>query len=97
MGGAVMAAVCWGLQKSASFRLLLFPSLPLHNNAALIPSLPTGISDAYWEYRLKPWDMAAGVLVAEEAGGTVTTMDGRAFSGATWAWGSRQQRECAGL
>lgn len=26
--------------------------------------------------------MAAGVLVAEEAGGTVTTMDGRAFSGA---------------
>jgi len=22
-----------------------------------------GISEAYWEYRLKPWDMAAGVLV----------------------------------
>lgn len=22
-----------------------------------------GIVDAYWEYRLKPWDMAAGVLV----------------------------------
>lgn len=39
-----------------------------------------GITDAYWEYRLKPWDMAAGVLIAEEAGGTVTTMDGRAFS-----------------
>lgn len=39
-----------------------------------------GIADAYWEYRLKPWDMAAGVLVLEEAGGSVTTMDGRAFS-----------------
>lgn len=39
-----------------------------------------GVSDAYWEFRLKPWDMAAGVLIAEEAGGTVTTMDGRAFS-----------------
>jgi len=22
-----------------------------------------GVADAYWEYRLKPWDMAAGVLV----------------------------------
>jgi hypothetical protein len=38
------------------------------------------VADAYWEYRLKPWDMAAGVLIAEEAGGSVTTMDGRAFS-----------------
>lgn len=39
-----------------------------------------GMTEAYWEYRLKPWDMAAGVLIVEEAGGTVTTMDGRAFS-----------------
>ncbi|KAF3962476.1 hypothetical protein CMV_013010 [Castanea mollissima] len=30
----------------------------------------------YWEYRLKPWDMAAGALIVEEAGGTVTRMDG---------------------
>lgn len=39
-----------------------------------------GIVDAYWEYRLKPWDMAAGVLIVEEAGGTVTCMDGGSFS-----------------
>jgi myo-inositol-1(or 4)-monophosphatase len=39
-----------------------------------------GITDGFWEFRLKPWDMAAGVLIAEEAGGTVTTLDGRAFS-----------------
>ena len=38
------------------------------------------MAEAYWEYRLKPWDMAAGVLIVEEAGGSVTTMDGRAFS-----------------
>lgn len=25
-----------------------------------------GIVEAYWEYRLKPWDMAAGVLVLYE-------------------------------
>ncbi|GFQ04830.1 phosphatase impl1 chloroplastic [Phtheirospermum japonicum] len=38
-----------------------------------------GIVDAYWEYRLKPWDMAAGVLIVEEAGGTVSCMDGAKF------------------
>ena len=36
--------------------------------------------DAYWQYRLKPWDVAAGVLIVEEAGGRVTTADGTAFS-----------------
>ncbi len=39
-----------------------------------------GIVDGYWEYRLKPWDVAAGVLVAEEAGARVTTMTGEPFS-----------------
>ncbi|KXZ46610.1 IMPase [Gonium pectorale] len=42
--------------------------------------LSLGIVDSYWEYRLKPWDMAAGVIIAQEAGATVTTMDGRPFS-----------------
>lgn len=38
-----------------------------------------GIAEGYWEYRLKPWDMAAGVLMVEEAGGRVTRMDGEVF------------------
>ncbi|KAJ0081721.1 hypothetical protein Patl1_11887 [Pistacia atlantica] len=38
-----------------------------------------GIVESYWEYRLKPWDMAAGVLIVEEAGGAVTRMDGGKF------------------
>ncbi|GMN60242.1 hypothetical protein TIFTF001_029335 [Ficus carica] len=38
-----------------------------------------GIVEAYWEYRLKPWDMAAGVLIVEEAGGSVSRMDGGKF------------------
>lgn len=38
-----------------------------------------GIVEAYWEYRLKPWDMAAGALIVEEAGGMVTCMDGSDF------------------
>lgn len=35
-----------------------------------------GRFDAYWEYRLKPWDTAAGALIVSEAGGTVTDLDG---------------------
>jgi myo-inositol-1(or 4)-monophosphatase len=32
--------------------------------------------DAFWEFGLKPWDVAAGALLVEEAGGKVTNMDG---------------------
>jgi myo-inositol-1(or 4)-monophosphatase len=35
-----------------------------------------GRIDAYWEYGLKPWDIAAGVLIIEEAGGKVTDTNG---------------------
>jgi myo-inositol-1(or 4)-monophosphatase len=38
-----------------------------------------GRFDAFWEQHLKPWDMAAGALILEEAGGTVTALDGRPF------------------
>lgn len=39
-----------------------------------------GVSDGFWEYRLKPWDCAAGVLMVQEAGGTVTTMTGGSYT-----------------
>lgn len=35
-----------------------------------------GRLDGFWEYGLKPWDIAAGALFIQEAGGWVTTMDG---------------------
>src|SRR5690606_1794640 len=35
-----------------------------------------GRYDAYWERDLKPWDMAAGLLMVTEAGGKVTNADG---------------------
>jgi myo-inositol-1(or 4)-monophosphatase len=38
-----------------------------------------GRFDAFWEMELKPWDMAAGVLILEEASGKVTSMDGTGF------------------
>jgi myo-inositol-1(or 4)-monophosphatase len=35
-----------------------------------------GRFDGYWELSLKPWDMAAGSLIAAEAGAVVTTLEG---------------------
>lgn len=39
-----------------------------------------GRVDGYWEWRLKPWDVAAGKLIVEEAGGKLSDFSGRAFS-----------------
>jgi myo-inositol-1(or 4)-monophosphatase len=39
-----------------------------------------GRLDAFWSTSLKPWDMAAGVVLVEEAGGRVTTLDGSPFN-----------------
>jgi myo-inositol-1(or 4)-monophosphatase len=39
-----------------------------------------GIFDGFWEHRLSPWDIAAGALIVEEAGGLCTDFLGqRAF------------------
>ncbi len=38
-----------------------------------------GRMDAYWEFRLNPWDTAAGALLVTEAGGTLTCFDGSQF------------------
>jgi myo-inositol-1(or 4)-monophosphatase len=35
-----------------------------------------GRTDGFWELRLAPWDIAAGTLIAREAGGLVTGLDG---------------------
>ena len=35
-----------------------------------------GRYEAFWELRLSPWDIAAGLLLVREAGGIVTTMEG---------------------
>ena len=35
-----------------------------------------GRFDGYWERDLKPWDLAAGLLLVSEAGGKVTTAEG---------------------
>lgn len=39
-----------------------------------------GRLDAFWEFGLKPWDMAAGNLIVREAGGAVSDMRGAPHS-----------------
>ena len=37
--------------------------------------LACGRFDGFWELSLHPWDVAAGKLIAEEAGGRITSFD----------------------
>lgn len=45
-----------------------------------LASVAAGRFDGFWEMKLKPWDIAAGILLVEEAGGLVSDFDGRAMS-----------------
>ena len=40
--------------------------------------IAAGRLDGYWEFSLKAWDIAAGALIAEEAGALVTNTNGEA-------------------
>ncbi|MBM4777391.1 MAG: inositol monophosphatase [Archangiaceae bacterium] len=42
--------------------------------------LAAGRFDGYWEFGLKPWDVSAGALLVEEAGGRIACLDGAAWS-----------------
>ncbi|NTU57603.1 MAG: inositol monophosphatase [Chlorobiaceae bacterium] len=57
------------IQDSAGIRRAGSAAIDLAYTAA-------GRFDGFWEYRLYPWDFAAGVLLVREAGGTVTGFDG---------------------
>lgn len=39
--------------------------------------IASGCQGGYFEFSIKPWDIAAGMLIAREAGATVTTIDGK--------------------
>jgi myo-inositol-1(or 4)-monophosphatase len=46
-----------------------------------LANVAAGTLDGFWEAHLKPWDLAAGALLIQEAGGVVTGYDGAAFDG----------------
>lgn len=42
--------------------------------------LACGRFDGFWELKLKPWDMAAGAVIVEEAGGRLSDFEGNTFN-----------------
>jgi len=48
----------------------------LGSAALCLAWVAAGRLDGYWELRLGSWDVAAGALMVEEAGGCVTSLDG---------------------
>jgi myo-inositol-1(or 4)-monophosphatase len=67
---AFLRAQCHGLRRGGS------AALDLAYTAA-------GVLDGFWELGLRPWDVAAGTLLAREAGCLVTDLAGRG-SDLTW-------------
>jgi myo-inositol-1(or 4)-monophosphatase len=50
-------------------------------SAALdLACVAAGRFDGFWEFGLKPWDTAAGIVLVEEAGGKITDLDGNAYT-----------------
>jgi len=42
--------------------------------------IAAGWADIYYQYTLKPWDVAAGLLILEEAGGRATGLSGQSYT-----------------
>ena len=71
---AILAQHMLGTPKSClTARTALSSSQERCSDSGLTSCHP-GVVDGYWEYRLKPWDMAAGVIIAQEAGAMITQM-----------------------
>jgi len=68
---------------SARFLARLAPQVDAvrsRGSAALgLCAVAAGWADIYFQYTLGPWDVAAGVLIVEEAGGRVTDLHGRPY------------------
>ncbi len=54
--------------------------LRLGSAALDLAYVAAGRADGFWELRLKPWDVAAGALLVQEAGGVVTDPAGARLS-----------------
>lgn len=65
------------------FERLIKKGLPIRRlgSAALdLCWVACGRFDAFWEFNLQPWDIAAGYLIVEEAGGKVTDFNNHSYS-----------------
>ncbi len=71
-GESVLALFATFVRRARAVRRLGSAALDLCYVAA-------GRFDGFWEDRLKPWDIAAGALIVEEAGGLVSGLAGEPF------------------
>jgi myo-inositol-1(or 4)-monophosphatase len=63
----------------ANFKKILYKAIDLRafGSAALeLAYIACGRLTGYWEVKLRPWDVAAGILLVEEAGGKISRLDG---------------------
>jgi myo-inositol-1(or 4)-monophosphatase len=67
------------LPEYAAFSLRARAVRRLGSAAIDLAYVACGRFDAYWELRLGAWDVAAGAVLVEEAGGRVTGIDGHAL------------------
>ena len=79
------ALVCTGFvpsryeRNAANFATLSHTAQAVRRDgsAALdVAFVAVGRFEAFWEWDLKPWDMAAGAVIVEAAGGSVSAIDG---------------------
>ncbi len=71
-------------EQSAKFLHRLAPQVDAvrsRGSAALgLCHVAEGSADVYYQYTLGPWDVAAGIVIVEEAGGKVTNLHGQPYS-----------------
>ncbi len=64
------------IKQFTDFSLRAHGVLRLGSAALDLGAVAAGRLDGYWEWKINPWDIAAGVLMVKEAGGQVTMPDG---------------------
>ncbi len=77
----------YDIRQSSNNNLAEFSTFAVHaqairraGSAALdLSYVAAGRFDGYWEFKLSPWDIAAGSLLVEEAGGKLTNWSGAKF------------------
>jgi len=95
LGDAIVAMGSPPAEQSMRMSLAALPVLMpkvrtirmLGSAALMLAWVACGRLTAYWEYDLSSWDVAAGSILIEEAGGTFTDLEGV-------RWGVQERKIC---
>ena len=95
LGDAIVAMGSPPAEESMQMSLKALPALMpkvrtirmLGSAALMLAWVACGRLTAYWEYDLSSWDVAAGSILIEEAGGTMSDLEGK-------RWGLEERKIC---